>query len=77
MFQKPVKRIVTKKDLEDFLNSDAYRTFIGYIIRLNDSVRDLKIDSDVDISPVRIYHFWFAISSAICWQIEYKVQSNS
>lgn len=52
MFKTPVKRIVTKQDLDEFLNSDAYRTFIDYIIRLNDSVRDLKIDSDVDISPV-------------------------
>ncbi|KAI9477711.1 MAG: Phosphotyrosyl phosphatase activator [Benjaminiella poitrasii] len=46
----PRKRIVTKEDLDEFLTSDAYKDYIKYIERLNNSVKNLKIDSDVEIS---------------------------
>lgn len=52
MYQTPVKRIITKEHLEQFIQSEAYLTYIDYIVRLNDSVCDLKIDSDVHVSPV-------------------------
>ena len=52
MYQTPVKRIITKEHLEQFIHSDAYQSYIDYIVRLNDSVCDLKIDSDVNVSPV-------------------------
>jgi len=48
----PIKRIVTKEDLEDFLTSGAYNEYIGYIERLNDSIKNCKIDSDVQVSKV-------------------------
>lgn len=48
----PIKRIVTKEDLDEFLTSDAYNEYIGYIERLNDSVKNCKIDSDVQVSKV-------------------------
>lgn len=54
MFQVPVKRIITKQDLEEFLQSDAYNSYIGFIVRLNDAVKDLKIDTELDLSPVII-----------------------
>jgi serine/threonine-protein phosphatase 2A activator len=48
----PSKRIVSKEDLDEFLQSNAYNEYIDYIIRLNDSVKNLKIDSDVEVSKV-------------------------
>lgn len=50
----PSKRIVSKEDLDEFLVSDAYKEYIGYIERLNNSVKNMKIDSDVEISEVLI-----------------------
>ncbi|KAI8967509.1 Phosphotyrosyl phosphatase activator [Mycotypha africana] len=49
-YQVPVKRIITKDDLEEFLQSDAYNDYISLIERLNKSVKNMKIDSDVNIS---------------------------
>ncbi|KAG2211967.1 hypothetical protein INT47_004654 [Mucor saturninus] len=46
----PSKRIVSKEDLDEFLKSDAYKEYIGYIERLNDSVKNLKNDAQVEIS---------------------------
>jgi hypothetical protein len=69
----PIKRIVTKEDLEDFLNSTAYQEYIGYIERLNDSVKNLKIDSDVDVSKVRK----FIILSILFLILTVECTSNS
>ncbi|KAG2230664.1 hypothetical protein INT48_008005 [Thamnidium elegans] len=46
----PSKRIVSKEDLDEFLVSDAYKEYVVYIERLNDSVKNMKIDSDVEVS---------------------------
>lgn len=46
----PSKRIVSKEDLAEFLESDAYNEYIDYIVRLNDSVKNMKIDSDIEVS---------------------------
>lgn len=51
-FSKPQKRIVTKEELEEFQHSTAYEDFIGYIERLNDSVKGCKIDSEMETSAV-------------------------
>jgi serine/threonine-protein phosphatase 2A activator len=48
----PSKRIVSKEDLDEFLVSNAYKEYIGYIERLNDSVKNMKNDSEVEISKV-------------------------
>ena len=53
MYQIPVKRIISKEDLDDFLQSDAYNDYINYIIRLNDSVCDMKNDTELEVSKVR------------------------
>ncbi|KAJ2957458.1 hypothetical protein NQZ79_g6858 [Umbelopsis isabellina] len=50
-YTKPQKRIVTKEELEEFQRSTAYQDFIGYIERLNDSVKGCKIDSEINTSP--------------------------
>lgn len=50
----PSKRIVSKEDLDEFLTSEAYEEYIGYIERLNDSVKNLKNDAEVEISKVKI-----------------------
>ncbi|KAG0170860.1 Serine/threonine-protein phosphatase 2A activator 2 [Apophysomyces sp. BC1034] len=49
-FQVPVKRIITKEHLDEFLQSDAYNNYIGYIERLNGSVKNMKIDTDLALS---------------------------
>ncbi|CEP18277.1 hypothetical protein [Parasitella parasitica] len=46
----PIKRIVTKEDLDQFLESNAFNEYIGYVERLNDSIKNLKIDSDIHVS---------------------------
>ncbi|KAI9314883.1 Phosphotyrosyl phosphatase activator [Dichotomocladium elegans] len=51
MYKVPVKRIITKEHLDQYLQSDAYQSFIEYIIRLNDAVCDLKIDTELTLSP--------------------------
>lgn len=48
----PSKRIVSKEDLDEFLASDAYKEYVGYIERLNNSVKNLKNDAEVEISKV-------------------------
>ena len=65
MFEIPVKRIVTKEDLDEFLQSDAYNEYIEYITRLNDSVCDLKIDPNMEVSSVRsslLFYIYIYIS---------------
>jgi hypothetical protein len=54
-YTKPQKRILTKEELEEFQHSSAYEDFIGYIERLNESVKGIKIDSEVETSPVNDY----------------------
>ncbi|KAI8087805.1 Phosphotyrosyl phosphatase activator [Gilbertella persicaria] len=46
----PTRRIITKQDLDEFLSSQAYQDYMGYIERLNESVKNLKIDDQVLIS---------------------------
>lgn len=48
----PIKRIVTKEDLDEFLASNVYNEYIGYIERLNNSIKNYKIDSDIQVSKV-------------------------
>ncbi|CEG79247.1 Putative Peptidylprolyl isomerase [Rhizopus microsporus] len=49
-FSVPTKRIATKAHLDEFLHSSAYEDYIGYIERLNDAVKNLKIDSTIEMS---------------------------
>ncbi|KAI9014517.1 hypothetical protein CLU79DRAFT_805614 [Phycomyces nitens] len=51
-FQIPVKRIITKEHLEEFLKSDAYTTYVDYILRLNEAVKDQLSQWVSDIPPV-------------------------
>lgn len=51
-YVEPIKRIVTREDLDEFLNSSAYQEYMGYIERLNESVKNLKTDTDIDVSKV-------------------------
>lgn len=51
-FTVPQKRILTKEDLEEFQSSDAYNDYVGFVERLNESVKGLKIDSEIEVSPV-------------------------
>lgn len=51
-FTVPQKRILTKEDLEEFQTSDSYTEFIGFVERLNESVKGLKIDSELKVSKV-------------------------
>jgi serine/threonine-protein phosphatase 2A activator len=48
----PQKRILTKEDLAEFQTSSAYEEFIEYIERLNDSVKGVKISSEIETSAV-------------------------
>jgi len=56
-FMVPKRQILTKDDLEKFLESDAYNDFIGFIERLNNSVKGLTLSTECFISPVRFNDF--------------------
>ncbi|KAI9277794.1 Phosphotyrosyl phosphatase activator [Sporodiniella umbellata] len=49
-YSVPVKRIVTRDHLEEFLKSNAYEEYLLYIERLNSAVTNLQNDSDIYIS---------------------------
>jgi serine/threonine-protein phosphatase 2A activator len=51
-FTVPQKRILTREDLDEFQASDAYAQFIGFIENLNESVKGVKTDSQIETSPV-------------------------
>ncbi|GAB5590628.1 Serine/threonine-protein phosphatase 2A activator 2 [Umbelopsis nana] len=50
-FTVPQKRILTREDLDEFQASDAYAQFIGFIENLNESVKGVKTDSEIETSP--------------------------
>ncbi|KAI7866847.1 Phosphotyrosyl phosphatase activator [Spinellus fusiger] len=64
-FQPPVKRIITKEHLEDFLVSDAYTLFIDYILRLNESVKGQKIE-DMSVSE-NVSHILILLDTLSQW----------
>ncbi|KAG1449462.1 hypothetical protein G6F56_008634 [Rhizopus delemar] len=72
----PEKRIVTKEHLEEFLKSSAYEEYITYIESLNGSVKNLKIESDVEISKntEKILH---VLDVLIGWIQEIPPEENS
>lgn len=53
-FSVPVKRIGTKAHLEEFLKSNAYEEYIRYIERLNEAVKNLKIETELELSKVNL-----------------------
>ncbi|CAG8552068.1 2741_t:CDS:2 [Funneliformis caledonium] len=50
-FIVPKRQILTKEDLEKFHDSDAFNEFIGFIERLNNSVKGLSLTTECFISP--------------------------
>ncbi|CAI2189807.1 11024_t:CDS:2, partial [Funneliformis geosporum] len=50
-FIVPKRQILTKEDLEKFHESDAFNDFIGFIERLNNSVKGLSLITECFISP--------------------------
>jgi hypothetical protein len=53
----PAKRIISKEHLDEFIESKAYADYIGYIERLNGSIANMKIDSDIEVSKVTLTPF--------------------
>ncbi|KAJ3034781.1 Serine/threonine-protein phosphatase 2A activator 2 [Rhizophlyctis rosea] len=51
-FTTPKRAILTKEDLERFQTSDAYDKILGFILRLNDSVRGKKLTTETTKSAV-------------------------
>ncbi|XP_059069922.1 uncharacterized protein LOC131073651 isoform X2 [Cryptomeria japonica] len=51
-FQVPQKRIRSPQDIEKFHLSDSGRTFLGFIVALNDSIRGHKISDPCIESPI-------------------------
>nr|CAG8478672.1 11251_t:CDS:2 [Entrophospora candida] len=49
-FIVPKRQILTKDDLEKFKESQAYEDYISFVIRLNDSVKGLKLNDDCVVS---------------------------
>ncbi|ORX43726.1 Phosphotyrosyl phosphatase activator [Hesseltinella vesiculosa] len=50
-YSAPIKKIITKEHVEDFLQSDAYNDYVSYILRLSDAVKNKKISDQVHESP--------------------------
>jgi hypothetical protein len=57
-FMVPKRQILTKDDLEKFLESDTYNDFISFIERLNNSVKGLPLSTECFISPVCFNEFF-------------------
>lgn len=51
-FIKPIRRILTNKDLEIFSESQTKEDILNYIITLNDSVKGKTTDEPVTVSQV-------------------------
>ncbi|CAH1763471.1 14472_t:CDS:2 [Entrophospora sp. SA101] len=49
-FIVPKRQILTKDDLEKFKESQAHEDYISFVIRLNDSVKGLKLSDDCVVS---------------------------
>lgn len=67
-FSVPVKRIGTKAHLEEFLKSNAYEEYIRYIERLNEAVKNLKIETELELSKVNL-----DCARSWTWKTEYIV----
>jgi serine/threonine-protein phosphatase 2A activator len=52
-FVKPVRKILTKEDLERFLSSPVHSEIIEFTLKLNDSVKGMKNSDEVKVNPVR------------------------
>lgn len=56
---KPIRRILTNKDLEIFSESQTKEDLLNFIITLNDSVKGKTTDEPVTVSPVSDFSFFF------------------
>lgn len=50
-WQRPTKRILSSFDLERWLRSDSARSFVGFLLALNEAVRGKKLSDPVPSSP--------------------------
>jgi len=57
-FIVPKRQILSKDDLEKFKESQAYEDYISFIVRLNDSVKGLKLSDDCIVSAVKLIMFY-------------------
>ncbi|KXS17501.1 Phosphotyrosyl phosphatase activator [Gonapodya prolifera JEL478] len=51
-FRQPRREILTPEDLEDFLASQTLSSFLGFVLQLNESVRNKKTSADVPQTEV-------------------------
>ncbi|KAJ1549806.1 hypothetical protein HK096_010335, partial [Nowakowskiella sp. JEL0078] len=51
-YKVPTRAILTTEDLARFQTSDAYNDLLGFISRLNESVRNKTLRADVESSDV-------------------------
>ncbi|KAI9307316.1 Phosphotyrosyl phosphatase activator [Cunninghamella echinulata] len=75
-YRIPVKRIITKEHLDDFLNSKAHDDYINYILRLNDSIKNTKISADIYVSK-NVKGIIEALSTLSNWVSEIPPVANS
>ncbi|CAG8711830.1 12668_t:CDS:2, partial [Cetraspora pellucida] len=50
----PKRKILTKDDLDKFQESQAYEEYASFIVRLNDSVKGLKLTTECIVSPALV-----------------------
>ncbi|CAG8676800.1 2243_t:CDS:2 [Cetraspora pellucida] len=53
-FMIPKRQILTKDDLDKFQESQAYEEYASFIVRLNDSVKGLKLTTECIVSPALV-----------------------
>ncbi|CAG8594610.1 29333_t:CDS:2 [Gigaspora margarita] len=53
-FKIPKRQILTKDDLDKFQESQAYEEYTSFVIRLNDSVKGLKLTTECIVSSALI-----------------------
>ncbi|KAI9291495.1 Phosphotyrosyl phosphatase activator [Neoconidiobolus thromboides FSU 785] len=52
MFKVPIKTILTKEDLEQYQESSAYKDYVDFILKLNDSVIGKKTTEEIKVSEL-------------------------
>ncbi|KAI8976474.1 Phosphotyrosyl phosphatase activator [Pilobolus umbonatus] len=72
----PVKRIYTKEHLNEFLHSTAYEEYIGYIERLNEAVKNCKIERQMPVSK-NVQSVLTLLDTLMNWVNEIPAVENS
>lgn len=62
---RATRKIGSQRDLVDFVQSDAFASFMGFLLDLNEAIQGKPITDKTDLSSVFIIHWAYLISFRI------------